>query len=110
MRPKGLRAGQRFLSEGQQALFPPAIGGLGESCVLPAVGSRGRGSAVNACWWCSRRIFSTLDIIFGGGGYSDRSEKTLTLTLCYCKNQTTKLIQMALFAKLGVWYMQKLRC
>ena len=63
MRPKGLRAGQRFLSEGQQALFPPAIGGLGENCVLPAVGSRGRGSAVNACWWCSRRIFSTLDII-----------------------------------------------
>ena len=43
------KSGQRFLSEGQQALFPPAIGGLGESCVLPAVGSRGRGSALNAC-------------------------------------------------------------
>ena len=44
MRPKGLRAGQRFLSEGQQALFPPAIGGLGESCVLPPVGSNHLGA------------------------------------------------------------------
>ena len=23
---------------------------------------------------------------------------------CYCKNQTAKLIEMALFAKMGVWY------